>query len=148
MVLFVCVDLRPLNERVFKQKYPFPIIEDCLTKISNKSIFSILDLKDGFHNIKIHPEHTKFFAFAILDGQYEYNRLPFGYCEAPAEFEKRLFMILQSLIKEDKIIVYIDDILIPSYSVDDNLDTLKRVLLLLKQFDFKVNYNKCVFLKT
>lgn len=144
----LCVDLRPLNERVYKQKYPFPIIEDCLTKISNKSIFSILDLKDGFHNIKIHPDHTKFFAFATPDGQYEFNRLPFGYCEAPAEFEKRLFMILQSLIKEDKIIVYIDDILIPSFSVYDNLDTLKRVLLLLKQFDFKVNYNKCAFLKT
>src|SRR5580765_4739689 len=105
----LCVDLRPLNERVSKQKYPFPVIEDCLTKISNRSVFTLLDLKDGFYNIKIHPDHTKFFAFATPNGQYEYNRLPFGYCEAPAEFQKRLLMILQPLIREDEVIVYIDD---------------------------------------
>lgn len=100
--LRLCVDLRPLNERVAKQKYPFPLIEDCLTKISNKNVFSLLDLNDGFYNIKIHPDHTKYFSFATPDGQYEYNKLSFGYCEAPAEFEKKLLMILQPLIKEDK----------------------------------------------
>lgn len=146
--LKLCVDLRPLNERVLKQKYPFPIIEDCLSRISNKNIFTLLDLKDGFYNIKIHPEYTKFFAFATPDGQYEYNRLPFGYCEAPAEFEKRLLMILQPLIKEDKVIIYIGDILIPTYTVLENLDILKQVLILLKQYHFCLNYKKCAFLKT
>lgn len=139
--------MRPLNERINKnipkQKYPFPLIEDCLTKISNKNIFSLLDLKNGFHNIKIHLDHTKFFAFATPDGQYEYNTLPFGYCEAFAKFEKRLLMILQPLIKEDKVIVYIDDILIPTYTISDNLDILKHVLLLLKRYDFELDYNKC-----
>jgi len=62
--LRLCVDLRPLNERVMKQKYPFPIIEDCLAHLSNKSIFTLLDLKDGFHHIKIHPNHTKYFFVA------------------------------------------------------------------------------------
>lgn len=56
--------------------------------------------------------------------------------------------MLSGLIKEDKIIIYIDDILIPSYTISDNLDTLKRILLLLKSYDFKLNYNKCSFLKT
>lgn len=58
--LCLCVDLRPLNERVSKQKYPFLFIKDCLMKISNKNVFSLLDLKDGFHNIKIYPEHEVF----------------------------------------------------------------------------------------
>ena len=107
----LCVDLRPLNRRVIKQKYPFPVIEDCVSRLGNKSVFTLLDLKDGFHNIKLHPEVTKYFAFATPDGQFEYTRLPFGFCESPAEFQKRLVHILQPFIRNDTAIVYIDDIL-------------------------------------
>lgn len=96
--LRLCVDLRPLNERVVKQKYPFSIIEDCLTRLNNKTVFTLLDLKEGFYNIKLHPDHTKFFSFATPDGQFEFTRLPFGYCEAPAEFQRRIVQILQPLI--------------------------------------------------
>ncbi|XP_067212248.1 uncharacterized protein [Linepithema humile] len=143
----LCIDLRPLNERVVKQKYPFPLIEDCLARLGNKKVFSLLDLKDGFHQIKVHPQHTKYFAFATPDGQFEFTRLPFGFCEAPAEFQKRLIQIFQPLIRDDKVIVYIDDILIPSVSIEDNLTTLKQVLLLLKQYNFQLNFKKCLFLK-
>lgn len=64
----MCVDLRPLNQRIFQQKYPFPIIEDQLDKLYNKSIFTKLDMKDGFHQIRIHPDCTKYFAFATPSG--------------------------------------------------------------------------------
>jgi len=78
--------LRPLNERVAKQNYPFPLIEDCLSsRLGNKSVFTLLDLKDRFHLIKIHPDYQKYFAFATPDGQFEFIRLSFGYSEAPAE---------------------------------------------------------------
>lgn len=143
----LCIDLRPLNSRVVKQKYPFPLIEDCISRLGDKSVFTLLDLKDGFHHIKIFPEHTKYFAFATPDGQFEFVKLPFGYCEAPAEFQRRLIHILSPLIREDKILVYIDDILIPSTTVDDNLLVLKQVMLILKQYNFQLNYNKCLFLK-
>jgi len=56
--LRLCVDLRPLNDRIIKQKYPFPLIEDCLARLGNKSVFTLLDLKDGFHLIKVHPNFT------------------------------------------------------------------------------------------
>lgn len=111
----LCVDLRLLNNRTIKQKYPFWLIEDCLTRLSDKSVFTLLDLKDGFHHIKIHPDHTKYFSFATPDGQFEYLCLPFGFCEAPAEFQKRLVMILKPLIRDEKVIVYIDDILTPRH---------------------------------
>lgn len=145
--LRLCVDLRPLNNKVVKQKYPFPIIEDCLARLGDKKVFTLLDLRDGFHQIKVHPEHTKYFSFATPDGQYEYTRLPFGYCEAPAEFQKRLVSILQPLIREDKVIVYIDDILIASESVESNLTTVKEVLLILKQYRFELNFKKCQFMR-
>lgn len=140
--------MRPLNSRVLKQKFPFPLIEDCLSRLNDKTVFTLLDLKDGFYNIKLDPEVTKFFAFATPDGQFEYTRLPFGFCEAPAKFQRRLIQILQPLIKDNKVIVYIDDILIPSSSVSENLIVLKQVLVELKRHDFQLNYNKCAFLKS
>jgi len=54
-----------------------------------------LDMRDSFHQIEVHPEYTKFFAFAIPDGQFEYTWLSFGYSESPAEFQKRIIQILQ-----------------------------------------------------
>jgi len=90
---------------------------------------------------------TKYFSFATPDGQFEYNYLPFGYAEAPAEFQKRLLQVLQPLIREDKAIVYIDDVLIPSETVDENLSSLKDVLVLLIKYGFSLNFNKCQFLK-
>lgn len=139
--------MRPLNSMIIKQKYPFPIIEDCLARLSNKSIFTLLDLKDSFHQIKLHPDYTKFFAFATPDGQFEYTCLPFGFCETLAEFQRQLVQILQPLIREDRVIVYIDDILIPSASIQDNLIIIKEVLLLLKRHGFEVNFEKCLFLR-
>lgn len=145
--LRLCVDLRPLNDRVLKQKYPFPVIENCLAVLGGKRIFTLLDLKDSFHLIRIHPDFTKYFSFATPDGQFEYLRLPFGFSEAPAEFQRRINYILQPLIREEKILVYMDDILIPSETIEENLDTLKRTLTLLKQYGFTVNFDKCQFLK-
>ncbi|KMQ86687.1 retroelement polyprotein, partial [Lasius niger] len=122
----MCIDLRPLNQRIYPQKYPFPIIEDHLDKLYGKKIFTKLDLKDGFHQIDIHPEHTKYFSFATPTGQYEFVKMPSGYCEAPAEFQKRVIQIFDSLIRSGKILIYIDDILIPTVTVKENLEILKE----------------------
>lgn len=95
----------------------------------------------------MHPEHTHFFAFATPDGQFEYTHLPFGYSESPAEFQKHIVQILQSLIREDKVIIYIDDILIATNSVESNLETLHETLIKLKQYGFELNVKKCQFLR-
>ncbi|XP_011859318.1 PREDICTED: uncharacterized protein LOC105556816 [Vollenhovia emeryi] len=135
----LCVDLRPLNSRVVKQKYPFPLIEDCIANLSNKSVFTLLDLKDGFHQIKVHAEDTKYFAFATPDGQFEYTCLPFGFCDSPAEFQKRIASILSPLIRADKVIVYMDDIMIATETVEANLKVLNEVISILRRYDFKLN---------
>jgi len=77
----------------------------------------------------VHKNLTKYFSFVIPDGQYKYTRLSFGYCEAPTEFQKRIVQILNPLIREDKVIVYIDDILIPTRTIEQNLATLEKVLI-------------------
>lgn len=128
----MCVDLRPLNSRVHQQKFPFPIIEDLLDQLYDKSVFTKLDLRDGFYQIHIHPEDTKYFAFATPTAQFEFVRMPFGYSEAPAEFQKRLLYIFKDLIRENKILLYIDDILIPTHTIRKNLEILQEVLHLLR----------------
>lgn len=145
MCLYVA--LHPLNVRVNKQKYPFSLIEDCFSCLNGKSVFSLLVMKDGFHQMKVHSDHTKYFSFATPDGQYEYVRLPFGYSEAPMEFQNRIVQILRPLISRDKILVYIDDILIPSSSVESTFETLQEVLPILKNYSFELNYKKCKFLR-
>jgi len=104
-------------------------------------------LKESFHAIPISPEFTKYFSFATPDGQYEYVKLPFGYSESSAEFQKRLLCVLGTLIRQDEVLVYVDDILIPTETMDEKLRILSRYLYLLKQHAFEVNYKKCQFLK-
>lgn len=99
-------------------------------------------------SIRLKSTLTRQSSFLLLrssNGQFEYLRLPFDYSEAPAEFQKRIVQILQKLIREDKILVYIDDILIPSKSVNENLEVLKEVLLILKKYGFELNYKKMSF---
>lgn len=68
------MDLRPLNVRVAKQKFPFPIIEDCIARLNGSKMFTLLDFKDEFYQIKVHPDDTKYFSFATPDGQFEYTQ--------------------------------------------------------------------------
>ncbi|XP_011859168.1 PREDICTED: uncharacterized protein LOC105556685 [Vollenhovia emeryi] len=143
----LCVDLRPLNARVERQRYPFPVIEKCLARLTDRSVFTLLDLKDSFHQIRVHKDSTKYFAFATPDGQYEFNRLPFGFCESPAEFQKRLVQILNPLLRDDKVLVYMDDVLIASRSTEENLEDVETVLWTLKKYGFELNYEKCQFLR-
>lgn len=89
----------------------------------------------------------KYFSFATPIGQFEYTRLPFGFCEAPAEFQKRINFILRQLIREDKVLVYMDNILIASETIEENLSILKETMILLKKYEFMINFEKCHFLK-
>jgi len=143
--LRLCVDLRLLNARVERQRYSFPIIEECLSRLANKEVFTLLDLRNSFYHMRVHEDSTKYFSFANTDGQFEFKRLSFGYCESPAKFQKRLMQVLQPLIREDWILV--DDVLILFSSVDQNLRTLRDVLLRLKRYKFGLNYEKCLFLR-
>ena len=97
------------------------MIEDHLSRLSDKRIFTLLDLKDGFHLIAIHPEY-KYFAFATNGSSY--------ICVYLSDSVKLLnfkkeSIILQSLIRKDKVLVYVDDVFIPSTTIEEKLKTLQ-----------------------
>ncbi|KAL0822205.1 hypothetical protein ABMA28_004335 [Loxostege sticticalis] len=93
----LCVDYRQLNKITVKEKYPMPIIEDLIDRLQGCKYFTSLDLKSGYHQIKIKPEAIPKTAFITPDGHFEYLRMPFGLSNGPSVFQRLMNTVLGSL---------------------------------------------------
>ena len=142
----VVIDYRKLNEKTINDKYPIPQIEDILDSLGKSIYFTTLDLKSGFHQIEMDPKHKQKTAFSTDKGHYEFTRMPFGLKNAPASFQRAMNNILGDYI--GKICyVYLDDIIIIGYNLDDHLKNLSLILKRLCEFNLKIQLDKCEFLK-
>lgn len=83
----MCVDYRALNAITIKDRYPLPLIQDQLDKLTDKCYFTILDLAQGYHQVPMHPDSVQKTAFITPDGQYEYLRVPYGLANGPSVFQ-------------------------------------------------------------
>lgn len=144
----MCVNFKPLNKLVERDNFPMPVIEDLVIKLRDKRYFSSLDLKNGFYHVDIAENSKKYTSFVVDGGQYEFNKLPFGYANSPAAFVRYINKVLDELIKSGKITVFIDDILISTETIDEHLDILSTVLCTLNDNHVKLQMQKCSFLKT
>lgn len=142
----LCVDYRKLNEYTVDDKFPLPNIEGILDKLGRAQYFTTLDLAKGYHQIKMHPDDIHKTAFVTPKGLYEYLRMPFGLKNAPATFQRLMNEVLREYI--NKIcVVYLDDILIFSTSLQEHLQSIRKIFNKLAQHNLKVQFDKCSFLK-
>jgi hypothetical protein len=142
--LRMCVDYRPLNVVTIKNKYPLPRIDILFDQLSKAKVFSKIDLRSGYHQIKIHPEDIPKIAFSTRYGLFEYLVMSFGLTNAPAHF-----MYLMNLVfmpELDKfIIVFIDDILVYSQNEEEHVEHLRIVLTRLRDHQLYAKFSKCEF---
>lgn len=142
----LCIDYRALNARTVKDRYPLPHIEDQVSRLSGKCFFTALDLAQGYYQVPINVESINKTAFVTPSGQYEFLKMPFGLANAPAVFSRLIQMTLGKVCKD--IALYLDDVMIPTLTVEEGLSLLERVLQLLSEANLKLNLKKCSFLKS
>ena len=109
----MCVDYRRLNTKTVKDAYPLPRIKESFDALQGASWFSTLDLSSGFNQVAVEEEDKVKTAFITPFGLFEYNRMPFGLCNAPASFARLMQACLNEQIFQI-LLVYLDDILIYS----------------------------------
>ncbi|GBG75080.1 hypothetical protein CBR_g19593 [Chara braunii] len=145
--LRMCIHYRGLNAITVKNREPLPRIDDLLDRVQGCRNFSKIDLKSGYHQIAIRPEDRHKTAFQTRYGLYEFVVMPFGLCNVPGTFQHAMNRIFHDYL--DKfVIVYLDDILIFSKTVEEHVALLDKVLSLLRQHKFKINGEKCEFGRT
>jgi hypothetical protein len=129
--LWMCVDYRPLNAVMIKNKYPLPRIDILFDQLSKAKVFSKIDLRSRYHQIKIRPQDIPKTAFSTRYGLYEYLVMSFGLTNTPAYFMYLMNSIFMSELNKF-VIVFIDDILVYSENEEDHVEHLRIVLTRLR----------------
>ena len=142
--LRMCVDYRTLNAKTIKDAYALPRIVESMDAMTGSKWFSTLDLQSAYNQVQMEPEDRRKTAFTTPFGLYEYTRMPFGLCNAPATFQR----LMQTAFHADMfniLLVYLDDIVVYSNTLDEQLTRLDTVFTRLGSYGLKLEIKKCSF---
>ncbi|GKD79869.1 putative reverse transcriptase domain-containing protein [Tanacetum coccineum] len=140
----MCIDYREFNKLTVKNCYPLPRIDDLFDQLQGSSVYSKIDLRSGYHQLRVHEEDIPKTAFRTRYGHYEFQVMPFGLTNAPAVFMDLMNRVCKPYL--DKfVIVFIDDILIYSKNKEEHEEHLKLILELLKKEELYAKFSKCEF---
>lgn len=139
-----CVDYRKLNSITEKDRYPLPLIDETLAQLSKATIFTKIDFRQAFHKIRLEAESARLTAFRCRQGSYQYEVMPFGLSNGPANFQRYINNALRGLL--DVICcAYVDDIIIFSNSVEEHERHVETVLKRLRDAGLQADLKKCEF---
>ncbi|GJQ91297.1 putative reverse transcriptase domain-containing protein [Tanacetum coccineum] len=140
----MCIDYRELNKLTVKNRYPLSRIDDLFDQLQGSSIYSKIDLRSGYHQLRVREQDIPKTAFRTRYGHYEFQVMPFGLTNAPAVFMDLMNRVCKPYL--DKfVIVFIDDILIYSKDEKEHEEHLKAILELLKKEQLYAKFSKCEF---
>ncbi|GJS22882.1 putative nucleotidyltransferase, ribonuclease H [Tanacetum coccineum] len=140
----MCIDYRELNKLTVKNRYPLPRIDDLFDQLQWSQFFSKIDLRSGYHQLRVHKNDIPKTAFRTRYGHFEFNVMPFGLTNAPLIFMDLINRVCRPYL--DKFgIVFIDDILIYSKTQEEHVEHLRLVLELFKKEKLYAKFSKCEF---
>src|SRR3954470_24330625 len=142
----MCIDYRALNNITIKNHFPIPLIDDLTNRLFGAKVFTKIDLRWGYNQVRIHEDDIEKTAFRTRYGHYQYKVMPFGLTNAPATFQALVQDVLRPLL-DKSVIVYIDDILIFSKTDTEHCEHIRQVLTLLRQHKLYGKISKCEFFK-
>ena len=144
--LRLCVDYRKLNEITRRPIFPIPDSRTLFDALEGNKYFSTIDLSSGYHQVPMKEIDKEKTAFSTRRGQFEFNRMPFGLCGAPATFQRIMNVVLKDQVWE-KCVIYLDDVLIFGRSIEEHNQRLREVLEQFRKADMKLSPQKCSFLQ-
>jgi hypothetical protein len=142
--IHLCVDYRKLNDVTIKNKYPLPKIEDLFDQMNGAHVFSKIDLRTGYHQLKVRESDIPKTAFTTRYRLYEYTVMSFGLTNAPAYFMNLMNKVFMEYL--DKfVVVFIDDIPVYSKTEEEHEEHLRLVLGTLREHQLYAKFSKCQF---
>lgn len=141
-----CVDYRKLNLVTKKDAFPLPRIEDSLASLTQSAWYSTLDLASGYWQVQVAEADREKTAFTTSFGLFEWDRMPFGLCNAPATFQRLMQRCLGGQLMES-VLVYLDDVIVYSPDFDSHLRHLEEVFRAMEKYGLKLQPNKCHLLR-
>ncbi|GJY18559.1 putative reverse transcriptase domain-containing protein, partial [Tanacetum coccineum] len=140
----MCIDYLELNKLTIKNRYPLPRIDDLFDQLQGSSVYSKIDLRSGYHQLRIHEEDIPITVFRTRYGHYEFQVMPFGLTNAPTVFMDLMNRVCMPYL--DKfVIVFIDDIMIYSKNKEEHGEHLKTILNLQRSKKLYAKFLKCDF---
>lgn len=140
--LRLCVDYRRLNKVTVADRFPMANITETIFGCHGAYYFTSMDLVKGYYQMQLEENSKNYTAFSTVSGQYRFNRLSFGLKNGPAAFQREMQRILTGFSR-DKVVIYVDDVLLISKGFSEHLTLIERVLDRFCESNVKVKLSKC-----